>query len=102
MKKLIELKTEFTKNGIETAEKISTKKAIVHTQLHKEDGYYIYHVNYSGNVHYVVFKEEFNECSDMISVIYPSDLQFYKGTAVNYTNAEDALAQIEEWKNENN
>jgi len=102
MKKLIELKKEFYKNGIETGEKIPVKNAVVHIQLHKEDGYYIYHVNYSGHVHYTVFKEEFNECADVISVVYPSDSQFHKGTALNYANPEDALAQIQEWKNENN
>jgi hypothetical protein len=102
MKRLVELKKEFIRNGIETAEKIPVTKAIVHTQIYKEDGYYMYQVNYSGHIHYVVFKEEFNESADMISVIYPSDLQFYKGTACNFTDAEDALAQIQEWKNENN
>ena len=100
MKKLIELKTEFYKNGIETGEKIATTKAIKHTQIYKDDGYYIYQVNYSGNVHYVAFKEEFNESSDMISIIYPSDQQFYKGSAMNFRNADDALEQVYEWKKE--
>jgi hypothetical protein len=98
MKRFIELKKEFYKNGIETTEKIPVKNAIVHTQLHKEDGYYIYQVNYSGNIHYVAFKEQYSECADVISIVYPSDQQFYKKTAINFTNVEDAFLQIQKWK----
>ena len=100
MKKLIELKTEFYKNGIETSEKVAIKNAIKHTQIYKDDGYYIYEINYSGNVHYLAFKEEFSENADVISVVFPSDRQFEKGNAMNFRDSDQALEQIIEWKEE--
>jgi hypothetical protein len=101
MKRIIELKKEFTTKGIEREDSHQSRGTIIHTQLHCEPGIgYIYSVNYEGNIHFLSFKERTFEMADVISIVFPGDYQFVTGDAINFLNLQDAINQLNEWKNE--
>jgi hypothetical protein len=103
MKKLIELKKEFTTKGVEREDSHQSRGTIIHTQLHYEENVgYIYSVNYDGNIHFLSFKERHFEMADVISVVFPGDYQFANGDAINFLNLQDAMNQLNEWKYERN